>query len=261
MNTNYHEKCCALVTAAAVALTGLAVLSSGAAAESTMEKIKRTGVMTAGNSGSYPPFEIMQGKTLVGFDVDMANELGRRMGVTVKFEIIDFKGIIAALKSKRVDTLITAMTKTPGRAKQVLFSIAYYDAGIGALTAKGSGIMKPDDLTGKIVGVQLGSSGERFVRSNLGKKVKELKTYDAILLAVQDLKIGRVAAVVNPIPVLRYNSKDATNLVTSPVWQRREVGINARKEDADLMAWINQHLSAMKSEGVLKSLDAKWFGG
>jgi polar amino acid transport system substrate-binding protein len=260
MNNKYCTKGSALLTAGVFALTGLALVSTGAIAETTMEKIKRTGVMTAGNSGSYPPFEIMQGKTLVGFDIDMANELGRRMGVKVKFEVIDFKGIIAALKSKRVDTLITAMTKTPGRAKQILFSIAYYDAGIGALTAKGAGIMKPEDLTGKIVGVQLGSSGERFVRSKLGKKVKQLKTYDAILLAVQDLKIGRVAAVVNPIPVLRYNSKGA-NLVTSPIWQRRAVGINARKEDDDLMDWINKHLSDMKKEGVLKRLDKKWFEG
>jgi len=261
MTKKYYQKYCALMMVGAFAFSASAIVSSGAMAETTVEKIKRTGVMTAGNSGSYPPFEIMQGKKLVGFDIDMANELGRRMGVKVKFEVIDFKGIIAALKSKRVDTLITAMTKTPGRAKQILFSVPYYDAGIGALTTKGSGIMKPEDLTGKIVGVQLGSSGERFVRSTLGKKVKQLKTYDAILLAVQDLKIGRVAAVVNPIPVLRYNSKGATNLITSPVWKTRSVGINARMEDADLMAWINQHLSAMKNEGLLDHLDKKWFGG
>jgi polar amino acid transport system substrate-binding protein len=203
----------------------------------------------------------MQGKNLVGFDIDLANELGRRMGVKIKFEVIDFKGIIAALKSKRVDTLITAMTKTPGRAKQILFSVPYYDAGIGALTTKGSGIMKPEDLTGKVVGVQLGSSGERFVRDTLGNKVKQLRTYDAILLAVQDLRIGRVVAVVNPIPVLRYNSKDIKNVVTTPVWKRREVGINARKEDADLIAWINKHISDMKKEGFLDQIDKKWFGG
>jgi ABC-type amino acid transport substrate-binding protein len=60
--------------------------------------------------------------------------------------------------------------------------------------------------------------------------------------------------------VLRYNSKGA-QLVTTPVWKRRAVGINARKEDADLMAWIDKHLSAMKNEGFLKSLDKKWFDG
>jgi polar amino acid transport system substrate-binding protein len=249
------------MTATAVAIAGMVAFSGVVSAETTMEKVKRTGVMTAGNSGSYPPFEIMKGKSLVGFDVDMANELGRRMGIKIKFEVIDFKGIIAALISKRVDTLITAMTKTPGRAKRILFSVPYYDAGLGALTAKNSGIMKPEDLTGKIVGVQLGSSGERFVRSTLGKKVRQLKTYDAILLAVQDLKIGRVAAVVNPIPVLRYNSQNAKHLTTTAIWKRRAVGINARKDDADLMDWINTHLSAMKKEGVLDRLDKKWFGG
>ena len=260
MNSFYNVKSVMRSMFAGFIAATVILISTYAIAETTMEKVKRTGVMTAGNSGSYPPFSVMQGKTLLGFDVDLANELGRRMGIKVKFEVIDFKGIIASLKAKRVDTLITAMTKTPGRAKQILFSVAYYDAGLGALTAKGSGILKPEDLTGKIVGVQLGSSGERYVRSTLGKKVKEVKTYDAILLAVQDLKIGRVAAVVNPIPVLRYNSKGA-QLVTTPVWKRRAVGINARKEDADLMAWIDKHLSAMKNEGFLKRLDKKWFDG
>ena len=60
--------------------------------------------------------------------------------------------------------------------------------------------------------------------------------------------------------MLRYNSKGA-GLVTTPVWKRRSVGVNARKEDADLMAWIDKHLSAMKNEGFLKSLDKKWFDG
>ena len=162
-----EAKISAAMALSVFALANVMMVSAEATAETTMEKIKRTGVMTAGNSGSYPPFEIMQGKNLVGFDIDMANELGRRMGVKIKFEVIDFKGIIASLKSKRVDTLITAMTKTPGRAKQILFSVPYYDAGIGALTTKGSGIMKPEDLTGKVVGVQLGSSGERYVRLSL----------------------------------------------------------------------------------------------
>lgn len=251
-------------TAAAGLVAGaLAVLfaAPAAAQETTLQKIKRTGVMTAGNSGSYPPFEMMEGQKLIGFDVDMAAELGKRMGVKVTFEVIDFKGIIAALTSKRVDTLISAITYTPERAERVLFSVPYYDAGIGAIAKKEAGITKPDDLAGKVVGVQLGSSGERYVRDTLGTKVKELKTYDTILLAVKDLQAGRVQAVVNPIPVLRYNAKGAAGLAWTEVWDKRVVGINTRKEDADLMAEINKHLEAMMKDGTLKRLDDKWFAG
>lgn len=244
-----------------LAVGALALLPGGASAETTLEKVKRTKVMTAGNSGSYPPFEMMEAGKLVGFDVDMAADIGKRMGgVEIKFEIIDFKGIIAALNSKRVDTLITALTWTPEREKAIAFSIPYYDAGIGALTKPDSGIKMPDDLKGKVVGVQLGSSGDAFVRQKFGSLVKEVKTYDTILLAVKDLENGRVAAVVNPIPVLRHNSKGTRGLVTTGVWDKRVVGINTRKEDTDLMAEINKHLEAMQKDGTMARLDKKWFG-
>lgn len=245
-----------------VTLAALVAWPAGGSAETTLEKVKRTKVMTAGNSGSYPPFEMMEGGKLVGFDVDMAAEIGKRMGgVEIKFEVIDFKGIIAALNSKRVDTLITALTWTPEREKAIAFSIPYYDAGIGALTKPDSGIKMPDDLKGKVVGVQLGSSGDAFVRQRYGSAVKEIKTYDTILLAVKDLENGRVAAVVNPIPVLKHNSKGTRGLVTSAVWDKRVVGINTRKEDTDLMAEINKHLESMQKDGTMERLDKKWFGG
>jgi polar amino acid transport system substrate-binding protein len=229
-------------------------------AQGTLEKIRASKVMVAGNSGSYPPFEMMQGNKLVGFDADMAEELGKRMGVAVKFEIIDFKGIVAALTSKRVDVLISAVTWTPERAERMSFSVPYYNAGIGALYRERTPITKPEDLGGKVVGVQLGSSGELFVRQRLGKVVKEIKTYDDIILAVKDLEAGRVEAVVNPIPVLRHNARAAAGVRVTDVWDSRVVGINTRKEDADLMAEINKHVEAMKKEGFLDQLDRKWFG-
>lgn len=248
-----------LAAVLAAACCAMLVPEIATAQETTLQKIRRTGVMSAGNSGSYPPFEMMEGGKLVGFDVDMAEELGKRMGVKIQFEVIDFKGIIAALTSKRVDTLISAITYTPERAERVLFSVPYYDAGIGAIAKREAGITKPDDLIGKIVGVQLGSSGERYVRDVYGTRVKEVKTYDTILLAVRDLAAGRVQAVVNPIPVLRHNAKGIGGLAWTDVWDKRVVGINTRKEDADLMAEINKHLEAMMKDGVLKRLDDKWF--
>ena len=249
------------VSGAALAFAAGLAIAPHAAAQGTLEKVRKAGVIVAGNSGSYPPFEMSEGNKLVGFDVDLGEELGRRMGVPIKFEIIDFKGIIAALTSKRVDILLSAITWTPERAERMLFSVPYYDAGIGALYRGSVAIAKPDDLKGRVVGVQLGSSGERYVRDKLGGVIKELKTYDAILLAVKDLENGRVDAVVNPIPVLRHNSKGVPGLKVTGVWDKRVVGINTRKEDAELMAEINKHLEAMKKEGFIDQLDRKWFGG
>lgn len=84
-----------------------------ASAQNTLEAVKHKGVLVAGSSAEYPPFEYVADGKLVGYDVDMAEEITRRMGVKVAWEKIDFKGIVAALTAKRVDALITALTWTP----------------------------------------------------------------------------------------------------------------------------------------------------
>lgn len=229
-------------------------------AQDTLEQIRAKGVMVVGNSGSYPPFEMISNGELIGFDADLAAEIGKRMGVEITFEIIDFKGIIAALTSKRVDVLITAMTWTPERAERILFSEPYYNAGLGAAALVEAGISKPEDLKGKVIGLQVGSSGERYAKTDLAEYVGEMKLYDDIVMAVNDLKNRRVDAVINPLPSLRYNTKDDPGIMTTEVWSMRNVGINTRKEDTALMAEIDKHLADIKAEGILTALDAKWFG-
>lgn len=244
----------ALIAAASVLLQSVQPSS----AQDTLAKIKKAGVMVVGTSAAYAPFEYREAGKLVGFDVDMGEEIARRMGVKIEWQEIDFKGIVAGLRSGRVDLLITALTKTPERAAQIEFSDSYYNAGVGGAKKKGTPIAKSSDLAGKIVGVQIGSSGERYVRGQL-KDVKEVKSYDTILLALKDLEIGRVDAVVNPLPSIRFNMKGLKDIETTEIWSDSTVGINTRKEDTALMAEINRHLADLKKEGFLDKLDKKWF--
>ncbi|HET9815257.1 MAG TPA: transporter substrate-binding domain-containing protein [Xanthobacteraceae bacterium] len=245
-----------LLMAAAAILAG----ASPAHAQNTLEAVRQKGVLVAGSSAEYPPFEYVADGKLVGYDVDMADEITRRMGAKVAWEKIDFKGIVAALTAKRVDVLITALTWTPERAERIAFSDPYFDAGIGAITPQSSTIAKVEDLTGRRVGVQLGSSGERYVRETIGSKVGQLLTYDSITLAINDLKNGRVDAVVNPLPVLRYAVRNDAGFRYTAVWDTRVVGINTRLDDKELLAEINRHLRDLKSEGFLAKLETKWFG-
>jgi ABC-type amino acid transport substrate-binding protein len=243
-----------------MAATAILAVSPPASAQNALEAVKQKGVLVAGSSAEYPPFEYVADGKLVGYDVDMAEEITRRMGVNVAWEKIDFKGIVAALTAKRVDVLITALTWTPERAERIAFSDPYFDAGIGAITSQSSTIAKVEDLTGRKVGVQLGSSGERYVRETVGSKLGQLLTYDSITLAINDLKNGRVDAVVNPLPVLRYAVRNDPGFRYTAVWDTRVVGINTRLEDKELLAEINRHLRDLKNEGLLARLEAKWFG-
>lgn len=243
----------------AVLLLGMS-LGSAEAAETTLEKIKRAGKMVVGNSGVYPPFGFKEGGELVGFDVDVAHLIGKRLGAKPEFVVIEFKGIIPSLKSGRVDLLITGMTYTEDRAKEISFSDPYYDTAMAIAVKKGkAAIQSKADLRGWVVGAEMGTTGEREARSVEG--VKEVKTYDTPMLAMRDLEIGRLDAVISTLPPLQYLIfKNFSGLDIGATYNKGFVGINTRKEDADLLAAINAALRDIKQSGEVAALNKKWFG-
>jgi polar amino acid transport system substrate-binding protein len=156
--------------------------------------------------------------------------------------------------------LITAMTKTAERAERIGFSTSYYNSGIAAASRANSPVRVADDLSGKVVAVQVGTAGERFVRDNYGTKVKQLKTFNEFPLAFADVEAGRADVVVNTLPVLKYNaSRRGGKLVLSEPFDSRDVGINTRLADIAFLEEINRILAELKKEGFLDRLDEKWF--
>jgi ABC-type amino acid transport substrate-binding protein len=246
-----------LLGCAAVAALFLSVTT--ASAETTLEKIKRTGVMKSANTFSYPPFGFIEDGKQVGFDVDLGNDIARRMGVKLVFEAIDFRGIIAALTSGRVDLLITGMVYTADRAERIAFSEAYFDGGVAAAFRPEKPLSKPDDIVGKRIGVELGSAGDRFVREKYESRV-EIKTYDTVFLALKDLENGRLDGFVGSIAPMRYIMRNMPSIKATELWDSRIQAANTRKDDKDLMNEINKHLLEMKRDGTYDKLVAKWFG-
>ena len=240
-------------------LSALLLGMATASAETTLEKIKRTGVMTSANTFSYPPFGFIEDGKQVGFDVDLGNEIARRMGVKLTFEAIDFRGIIAALTSGRVDLLITGMVYTPDRAQRIDFSEPYFDGGVAAAFRPDRPISKPDEIIGKRVGVEIGSAGDKYVREKYESRV-EIKTYDTVFLALKDLENGRLDVFVGSVAPMRYIMRNMPTLKASETWDSRIQAVNTRKEDKDLLEEINTHLLAMKKDGTYNKLVSKWFG-
>jgi ABC-type amino acid transport substrate-binding protein len=240
------------------ALAILLLSATSAWPETALEKIKRTGVMTSANTFSYPPFGFIEEGKQVGFDVDLGNEIARRMGVKLVFEAVDFRGIIAALTSGRVDVLITGMVYTPDRAERIDFSEPYFDGGVAAAFQSNKPITNPDDVIGKRIGVELGSAGDRFLREKYGSRV-DIKTYDTIFLALKDLENGRLDGFVGSIGPMRYIMRNMPSLKITGLWDSRIQAANTRKEDKDLLNEINKHLLEMKADGTYQKLVAKWF--
>ncbi len=244
----------------AVALAVSALLAPAVQAQDTLARIRQTGIITIGNGGAYPPFEFVENGNLVGFDIDLGNEIARRLGVKAVWEKFDFNGLIPALQSKRVDLLATAMTRTPEREQRMRFSVSYYDSGIAAAVRPGVSIVKPEDLAGKIIAVQVGTAGERYAREKAQNSAREIKTYNEFPLAMADVEAGRADVVVNTMPVIKYNVVRRGNKlgVVGP-WDARDVGVNTRMEDQGLLDAVNRIIAELRSEGFLARLDAKWF--
>jgi ABC-type amino acid transport substrate-binding protein len=248
-----------------VMLSALAVLAAlvaampCAVAETTLEKVKSRGELVIGTSGVYPPFEFVADGKLIGFDIDLGGMIAEELGVEAKFIKIEWKGIIAALKSGRSDILITAMTKTPDRAKQIGFSVPYYTTAMAVMVRKENNDIKSrDDLAGKVLGAEQGSRGQHEAKS-VG--AKEVKIYDTVMLAFKDLENGRVEAVTEMLPSSMYLiARQYKGLKVAASYNEGVVGVNTRLEDEDLRAVIDGAIERLKAEGKLRALNEKWFG-
>lgn len=220
---------------------------------------------------SYPPeeFYAADGTTAQGSDVDIATEIGNRLGVKTQIDNTGFDGIIAALLAKKCDAIISGMNDTPKRAEQVDF-IDYLKVGQGLLVPVGNpkGIHTLEDLSGKSVAVQLGTTNaDALAAANdklkaAGKPGIDIQTYQQDTDGFQQLALGRVDAFSTDSPVVAYyNSKPENKgkfeVGGTPI-DPAPIGIAVRKDDPQMKAAVQAVIDAMYADGKLKAIVDKW---
>lgn len=248
------------IVAGLLALCMLFVLPVGNAGANALDRIKKAGIVKIANSGVYPPFEFKEDGKLVGFDVDLSNLIARGLGVKADISVVDFKGLIPALKSGKVDLLVSALTHTPARAEQVAFSASYYDTAVAiAVRDDRTELKSKGRLSGLVLGAELGTTGEREARGV--KDVKDVKTYDTLMLALRDLEIGRIDAIISNLPPLQYLiHKNFKRVRITGTYDAGWIGINVHPDEKKLLAEVDRILKALKDSGELNALKVKWFG-
>lgn len=227
----------------------------------TLTKAKNRGYLIVGSDVTYPPFEYIENGKPVGFDIDLINLIAKEMGLD-RAEIIDtaWDGIFAALKSEKFDIIISSVTITEDRKKEMLFSDPYYNSGqIIAVRKNDNRINSEKDLKGMVVGVQINTTGDFAAQEIPG--IKEIKRYDDIQQAFQDLEIGRIDAILNDLPVNAYFAKTRPNVkLVGDLLTVEQYGICARLVDNDLIYEINRALKNIRESGKYRELYLKWFG-
>lgn len=229
-------------------------------AESVSDKQQK---IVIGMDDSFPPMEFRDSSNkLQGFDIDLANEISKRLNIKVEFMPTDWNGVIQSLNAKRFDIILSALSVTPEREQQIVFSKPYLEEKQIIVVAKNNtDINAPEDLKGKVVGVQLGSTSEEAIKP-IGGTIKEVKKYEKNTEALEDLAIGRTQAVVVDELVGRYYIKEHSDKyrVLSQSLAKEPIAIGFRKEDTALKDKFDKVLDEMQKDGTMESTSKKWFG-
>ena len=216
-----------------------------------------------GTNAEYRPFEYVdESGEIVGFDVDLIKELAKRAGYEVELVNTKWDGIFTALAAGEFDVVASACTITDERKQSVDFTDPYFNAGQSiAVLADNDTIKTVEDLKGKRIGVQLGTTGDMEASKIEGAEVKR---YEEITLAFQTLANGDVDAVVNDTPtsadIIKANPEIKAKIVGES-FTNEFYGIAVNKGKPEIRDALNKALAEIKADGTYDQIYQKWFGG
>jgi len=234
-----------------VLLLILAVVAASGCTSSKSRKLVKEGYLTIGTEAEFAPFEVrLENGSFYGFDIALGEAIAKELGLKVDYIDTDFAGIILSLNSGKFDIAMSAMTITEERKKSINFSDPYFDTGLSLAVPANSPVQKLDDLNGKIVGVQLGTTGDLYASSL--KNVKEVKRYPHAPDAFLDMKNGKVEAVINDDVVSKpIVAKDPNSFkIISGLLTIEQYGIAVPKDNEALLQKINAALKKIKENGT-----------
>ena len=251
-----------LAAPALLTLTGCGDTSGGAT--STGVEGGGTRTVTVGTEPTFPPFEMKdENDVTVGFDIDLFKAIAADRGFTPDFRDVGFDSLIPSLASGQIDVALSGMSITPERQQTVDFTDPYFNAGLVIAVRPGSEVAGVDDLAGKDVGVNIGTTGATAAEGLASEgKVGSVKTFQDVGLSMEALVAGKVDAVINDKPVSEAyaNSRPGQVEILPEVLEADDYGMAVRKGNTELLEVLNEGLANVKASGELDEIQARWFG-
>ena len=222
---------------------------------------QKSEALTVATDAAFPPFEIVDEETkeIIGFDIDLMNAIAEKAGLDIVYKNVAWDPLLAGMADCQYDMAISAMTITADRAEQFSFSDPYINAGqIVAVKLDNETINGPEDLVGKTVGAQIGTTGSLEIEAIADTT---LKVYDTYELAFLDLVNGQVDAVVAdyPLAVSFVNKYSDSLKVVGEVFTDENFGVAFCKDNNELIAQVNAALAELIDEGFIDELVIKWY--
>lgn len=215
------------------------------------EKEDTTPTYTVAMEATFPPYEFYKGTEIVGIDVDILNEIGRRNNVKFKLEDMAFDSIITAVQTGKVDVVASGLTVTEDRRRQVDFTRSYSGARQVIIVPRGSAVKGAADLPNVRVGVQHGSSGDMYVTDH----ICEPERYTNGALAISAMNAGKVDAVVlDNAPAENHVAGSPGLIILPDAVVEEEYAMALKKGNTALLNMLNLTLDEMEQDGTLAAI-------
>jgi polar amino acid transport system substrate-binding protein len=241
-------------------------VTSAAFADDTLAEIKKRGVLSTATEMQFPPFDISDNGTYKGLNRDLIDAVGKQMGLKVTYLDLPWTSVLPGLDAKKFDLCIAPVTITKERMKHYAFTLPIADATAALMKRAGdNSIMKPEDIAGRTVGGQKGTSQVAQLKEFAAKLPKpvEVKEYVDNNQAAADLAAGRIDATVNSLPNLAYvvqQRPDAFAMVLPPFGKPTYFSWVARLDDTTLVDALNAAILAVTADGTMAKIQKTWFG-
>lgn len=207
-------------------------------------------------NAAFEPYEYYEGDQVVGIDVEIAQALADRLGLTLEVEDMEFDSIIPAINSGKADIGVAGMTVTEDRLVNVNFSDPYTTATQVIIVQEGSEIAGNDDLAGKTIGVQLGTTGDIFAEDVEGATIER---YNKGMDAVQALANGIIdAVIIDNEPAKQFVSKAEGLKILDEEFVTEEYAIAIAKDNEELLEKVNTALEELTADGTIQSIIDKY---
>lgn len=232
--------------------------------KNSLDRILDKKTFILGLDDSFPPMGFRNEENeIVGFDIDVAKEVCKRLDVELIIQPISWTAKEQELESYNIDCIWNGMSVTEDRKEKMCLSNSYLENKMSFVTKNEYQINSLDDLKEKKIGVQAGSSAEEILKSSdLYSNFKEVITYSDNLTAFMDLDINQIDSVFLDDVVANYyiNENNKQYKVLEQGLEKEEYAIGFRKEDIELCEKVNEILLEMKNDGLLEKISEKWFG-
>jgi polar amino acid transport system substrate-binding protein len=214
------------------------------------------GVLVMATNAEFPPYEYYEGQEVVGIDAEMAAAVAEKLGMELKIEDMAFDSIITAVSSGKADIGVAGMTVTEDRLKNINFSDSYATATQAIIVPEGSEITSADDLVGKRIGVQLGTTGDIYASDVEGADIQQFNKGMEAVMALSQNKLD--AVIIDNEPAKVFVSEVEGLQILDEAFAVEDYAIAIAKGNEDLLDKVNAALAELKEDGTLQAIIDKY---